>query len=187
MEVNAIIRGDPSGKTAQIGRVDIRHANEGRFDAGEVLVLDKGVRARKVEMVRDQTKAHMGTTCNGTRRAGKDDVATTELIGVAHKRGHLGRIIALIKVDATRIHDDGHSIDSTDRRLKRMPGNRASRNRESVDISIRNSTDRLDRSSERTQTTSEDDGNGMLDARTATLDNLLINHDDSLLFESTGG
>ena len=113
--------------------------------------------------------------------------ATTELIGVAHKRGHLGRIIALIKVDATRIHDDGHSIDSTDRRLKRMPGNRASRNRESVDISIRNSTDRLDRSSERTQTTSEDDGNGMFDARTATLDNLLINHDDSLLFESTGG
>ena len=77
LEVDAVIRGNASGKTAQIGRVDIRHANEGRLDAGKVLVLDKGVRARKVEMVRDQAKAHMGTPCNGARRAGKDDVATT--------------------------------------------------------------------------------------------------------------
>ena len=128
----------------------------------------------------------MAAPGDGTRGAGEDDVAAPELVGVAHERGHLGRAVALVEVDAARVDDDRHAVERADRGLEPVTGDGARVGREPLDVLVRNAAHGLHEAGERTKAAAKHDGHRVLHARAAPLDDVLINHDDPLPLERPG-
>ena len=150
------------------------------------LVLDEGVGAREVEVVRDEAQAHVPAARDGAGGAGEDDVTAAKLVRMTHEGGHLGRTIALVEVDAARVDDDGHAVERADRGLEPVAGNGAGVCREPLDVLVRNATNGLHEPGKRAKPAAKHDGHRVLHARAAPLDDALINHDDPLPLERPG-
>ena len=98
-----------------------------------------------------------------------------------NERGYLGRGIALIKVNTTRIHNYRHPINSTNGCLEGMSRHRRSINRKAWNIAIINASNWLYQTSKMSQASSQNKSNGMLDRWAYILNGFLGNHANPLL------
>ena len=84
-------------------------------------------------------------------------------MGMTNERGDLGSGVALVEVDASRIHDHRHTVDCADGGLEAMTGHRAGILGKALDVVVVDATHVLDETSQVSETGSEHDGDGMLD------------------------
>jgi len=105
---------------------------------------------------------------------------------VAHERGDLGRAVALVQMDAARVHDHGDVVHGAHERLEGVSLDGRGVAREALDVVVIDAADGLDQALEVAEARSEHDGDGMLDGRLDVLHGVFGDHADPLLGEQAG-
>ena len=123
---------------------------------------------------------------HGARGAREDDVAAAKTVGVTHQRGDLGGTEALVEVDATRVDHHRHVVNGANGCLEDVAAHGVCRGREALDVVVVDAPHGLDQTSQVPQARPQDDGDGILHRRLASLDDVLGDHADPLLLEPGG-
>ena len=105
---------------------------------------------------------------------------------MAHERGHLGRGVALVQVDAPRVDDHGNLVDGADKRLEAVAFDGTRLRGEALDVVVVDAAHRLDQALQVPQARAQHDSDGVLDGRRAGLDDVFGDHADPLLLEQAG-
>ena len=175
--------GNTTRKRAQVGRIGVHHAHERRLDVTDAVPLDERISSGEVDLIGQDAKTHMGVSRHCARRAGKDDVTTAQMPGMTHEGCHLGRTVALVEMDASRIDHHRHLVDGANGQLEAVVAHGCRICGKSIDVMVVDAAYGPHELCQVPKPRSQDQGNGMLHRRLTGLDDILAHHTNPLLLE----